>query len=362
MRHLVPLDVPEFRGNRLKSTSSLHAWHAASPPEPALDPELPIVDAHHHLYGALSDANHYRLEDLARDLGAGHRVVGTVYVEAYESGWRTSGPEGFRSVGEVELIARQTREPVRTPSGPSQVAAAIVSNVDLTLGDRVADVLEAHVEAGEGRLRGIRQLALWEGGVVGRFMKGHPQRHLLADAAFRDGFKHLARFGLTFDAGVFHSQLDELLDLADAFPGTRIVLNHVGIPLGVAEYREQREAVLAEWARKLRALAQRLNVVVKIGGLGMPVLGFGFEHAARPAPSLALARAWQPLIETCLEAFGSHRCMLESNFPVDKQSCGYTELWNAFKHATRALSPDERSNLFQRTACRTYRLPDLERA
>lgn len=353
------LDAASFRGNRLRSTPALHAWHDGSRGEQPLEPELPIVDAHHHLYGAPSDTSFYRLEDLAQDLAAGHRIIGTVYVEAYESGWRTSGPAAFRSLGEVELIARTSDEPVRTPHGPCQVAAAIVSNVDLTLGDRAAEVLESHLEAGEGRLRGIRQLALWDDGVVGRFMKGHPRRHLLADPAFRRGLACLSRFGLSFDAGVFHGQLGELRDLADAFPETCIVLNHVGIPLGVAEYAGRRTSVLDEWEKGLRALAARPNVVVKIGGMGMPVLGFGFEHAERPATSEALARAWQPLVDACLEAFGARRCMFESNFPVDKGGYAYAVGWNAMKRIAAGASASEKTDLFWRSAARFYRLPEI---
>ncbi|VTU45372.1 putative metal-dependent hydrolase of the TIM-barrel fold protein (plasmid) [Variovorax sp. SRS16] len=350
---------PGFRGNRPRSVLELRDWHRRSLSEPALDPELPIVDAHHHLYGVVTDGQHYRVEDLAQDLASGHRVIGTVYVEAFGSGWYPGGPPSRRSIGEVEMIVRESANPVRCEHGACQLAAAIVSNVDLTLGDEVAALLEAHVLAGQGRMRGVRHHATRDEGWIGRFTHNAP-RHLLADKHFRQGFAWLERSGLSFDALVFHTQLAELADLADAFPYTPIILNHVGTLIGVPEYGVSRATLLAEWERGLRALAARPNVSVKIGGMGMPLFGFGFENADKPANSGELAQAWQPFIEVCVDAFGPQRCMFEGNFPIDKQSCGYTELWNAFKLSTRGCSHDERSALFYRTACRAYRLPELE--
>ncbi len=354
--------TPSYRGTLHRNTRELLEWHARAPRETALEPDLPIVDAHHHLYGGAGDAHHYRFEDLEQDLGGGHKVLATVYVEAYEPGWRTDGPPALRPVGEVERIIKLTRTP--THHG-CQVAAGIVAHADLTLGAAVAEVLAAHEAAGEGRLRGIRHVTPYEGGAVGRYVKGSPREHLLMVPAFREGMAQLARFGLSFDAWVYHPQLHGLCDFAAAFPDTPIVINHVGGLIGVEEdgYRADRAAHLAQWRGHLRRLAQLPNVSIKIGGLGMPVFGFGFEHADGPAASDVLARAWAPLIDTCIEAFGTQRCMFEANFPVDKQSCGYTALWNAFKVASRALSADERGDLFWRTACRVYRLPDVaERA
>ncbi|MDM0021803.1 amidohydrolase family protein [Variovorax saccharolyticus] len=331
---------------------------ATSAPEVAIEPDLPIVDAHHHLYGIVSESQHYRLDDFVDDLAGGHRVLGSVYVEAFESGWRSDGPAGFRSVGEVEQVSAACDAPRQAGANLCHVAAGIVSNVDLTLGDGVRAVLEAHVAAGQGRLRGVRHHATRDAGVVGRFTHSAPA-HLLADKQFREGFAWLGRFGLSFDALVFHTQLGEVADLADAFPETTFVLNHMGILIGVGQYRDDMPTQMARWEKDLRALALRPNVNVKIGGLGMPLSGFGFEHGLRPATSKELAIAWQPRIDICVDAFGASRCMFESNFPIDKQSCCYVELWNAFKRCTQGWSVDERSELFHKTVCRTYRLPHL---
>ncbi len=322
---------------------------------------MPIVDAHHHLFGTASDAHFYRLQDLAQDASGGHRMIGTVWVEAYGIGWHTDGPPEMRSVGEVQGVERLTREPLGTPHGACEVAAALVSNVDLLLGDRVAPVLQAHIEAAAGRLRGVRHHAMHDTGKVGSFVK-NSRPHILAESSLRAAMGWLERLGLTFDALVYHPQIGEVADLADAYPNVPIVLNHVGQVLGVADFAPRREAVRAQWQHAMRQLALRPNVQVKIGGMGMPMFGFGFDTAPAPAPYEALARAWQPYIDLCLEAFGPQRCMFESNFPVDKQSCSYVALWNAFKWATRGLSESERREIFYRSACRAYRLPHLQAA
>ncbi|MBB3014090.1 amidohydrolase family protein [Cupriavidus alkaliphilus] len=349
-------DETTYRGSLPKNVAALRTWHDAGPGEAALEPELQIVDPHHHLFGETTDAQYYRRPDLERDLKGGHRIVGTVYVEAYASGWRTSGPEHLRPVGEVEMIAGRVAGPANTPYGHCEVAAGIVAHADLTLGHAVNEVLEAQVDAAQGRLRGIRQLAAHDDGLVGRFIQHLPKQHLLADAGFRAGLAQLHRHGLTFDVWIYHHQMRELIELVDSLPKTTFILDHVGGLIGVGEFRSEREAAFDAWREDLRRLAARPNVFVKVGGMGMPVFGFGFEHRTQPPTSTELAQAWRPLIEVVLEAFGTQRCMFESNFPVDRQSCGYTELWNAFKLATRSLSPSERGDLFHRTACRVYRL------
>ena len=181
---------------------------------------------------------------------------------------------------------------------------------------------------------------------------------LMADARFREGFSRLAPLSLTFDAWLFHPQLDELTDLARSFPETTIVLDHVGGVLGIGTYAGKRDEVFARWSSSMRALASCPNVFLKLGGLGMRINGFGFEHESDPPSSEALATAWRPYIETCIEVFGAGRCMFESNFPVDKGSYGYGEAWNAFKLLTRHASSEERTALFSGTAVRVYRLED----
>jgi L-fuconolactonase len=350
-----------YRGAYPRSQPETRQWLARRPAESALEPDLPIVDAHHHLFGAETDPNYYRIEDLERDLAAGHRIIGTVYMEGYSSGWRTDGPQPLKPVGEVEMIVAKSREPLRIGDRSCRIAAGIVAHADLTLGAAVDAVFDAHEAAGDGRMRGIRHYTVSDDGVVGRFATKMQRPGLLADPDFRKGFARLEPAGLSYDAWTYHHQLGEVIDLVDAFPDTTIILDHVGGVLGVGRDRAQRDDVLACWENDIRDLARRDNVFLKIGGMGMTLFGFGFEHRDVPPDSIELARAWQPLIDVCIDAFGPSRCMFESNFPVDGQSCGYVELWNAFKRASLSLSADERADLFYRTACRVYRLPELER-
>ena len=348
--------APAFRGSMPRSTAELAAWHGTAPQVAAIEPDLPIVDAHHHLFGTAQDRVHYRREDLQTDLGGGHRVIGTVYVEAYHAGWRSTGPEALRPVGEVETIVALAREPLATPRGPCQLAAGIVAHADMTLGDDVVSVLDAHAQAAEGRLRGIRHCTATDSGTVGRFIAKPPAPEMLRLPAFRKACGAVGRQGLSLDVWAYHHQLGEVIELADACPQTPIVLDHVGGVIGVAEHAERKADVLSGWRLHLRELARRPNVHVKLGGLGMTVFGFGFEHREVPPTGEDLAQAWQPYIMSCIEAFGPDRCLFESNFPVDKQSCSYTAQWNAYKLATRSLTAGERDLLFRGSACRVYRL------
>jgi L-fuconolactonase len=345
-----------FNGNQPRSTAALEGWHARAVLEPVLEPELAIVDPHHHLYDDPARGSRYLLPDLLGDLGQGHRVTHTVYVEAYSSMWRAHGPEAMRPVGEIEFATGVGAVTDSGTYGPCRVAAAIVGHADLMLGDAVGPVLEEQLAAGRGRLRGIRYQLAYDPGVIGRYIKHRSPPDRLADEQFHRGFAQLAPRGLHFETWLFHHQLRDLATLAKDFPGTTVVLNHAGGLAGVEQFRERRGEALAEWRAGLSALAALDNVVVKIGGLGMPVFGFGFEQGARPATSDELLPAWQPLIDECIDRFGPGRCMFESNFPVDRQSCGYLALWNTFKRATAARSPADRERLFAGTARRVYRL------
>jgi predicted TIM-barrel fold metal-dependent hydrolase len=108
----------------------------------------------------------------------------------------------------------------------------------------------------------------------------------------------------------------------------------------------------------MRELASCANVFVKVGGMGMRLFGFDFASAAQPPSSQYLAQCWRPYVDLCIEAFGVERCMFESNFPVDKGSCSYAVLWNAFKRIAQTASPTEKKWLFSGTASKAYRLVD----
>ena len=336
-------------------TTELEAWLAQTVEDP-IDPELPICDPHHHFWKSFygPPGGSYLLTDLLRDTGGGHRIVQTVFVEC-SAEYRTGGPESMRPVGETEWVRDITARPPGGLARNMAVAAGIVGHVDLRLGARTAEVLEAHVEAGASRFKGIRDSTAWD---PHREAPPHrnPPSGLLKDSNFREEFACLRGLGLSFDAWVYHTQLAELVDLARAFPDTAIILDHIGGPLGIGPYAGKRDDVVQDWRRGISELATCPNVAVKLGGLGMPFCGFGWSERATPPTSAELAEIMSPYYLFCIEKFGVDRCMFESNFPVDKVSYPYTVLWNAFKRICSGSSPAEKAALFHDTAVRVYRL------
>ena len=321
--------------------------------EAILEPDLPIVDPHHHLWER--EENRYSLSDLLADLGGGHKIVGTVFVECMAM-YRTRGPSELRPVGETEFVNAVSATAADGGHGPAGICAGIVGFADLMLGDRVEPVLQAHIAAGGGRFRGIRHAAGWDASDEVRKSHTNPPPGMLASATFRAGFARLAPLGLSFDAWLYHPQLPELLDLARASPKTTIVLDHLGGPLGCGPYAGRGDEVFSTWRSSIRRLAECANVVVKLGGLGMRIGPFDFHRRAVPPTSRDLAAAWRPYVEACVTAFGADRCMFESNFPVDKITCSYTLLWNAFKRLAAGSSASAKMALFVGTAKRVYRL------
>jgi predicted TIM-barrel fold metal-dependent hydrolase len=323
--------------------------------ETALDPDLPIVDPHHHLWDRPRFA--YTIADLADDIGAretgGHNVVATVFVEC-RAMYRANGDKAMRVVGETEFVVGQAAMAASGYYGAARACAAIVGHIDLTIGDAAGAVTDAHLAAGGGRFRGIRHASAHDSSPDIRTTSTLPPAGLLADSTFRKGFAHLGKRGLSFDAWLYHPQIGELAALASAFPDTTIVLDHCGGPLGVGPYT--REGIFEGWRASIRDIARRPNVVVKLGGLGMAVNGYDFHEQEDPPTSQTLATAWKPWFETCIEAFGAERCMFESNFPVDKGSCSYNALWNAFKRVAAGASAGERAALFHDTAARVYKI------
>lgn len=321
--------------------------------EEVLDPSRPIVDPHHHLWDR--GGQRYLIEEIAADIASGHNITATVYVEA-RSMYRTNGPEAFRPVGEVEFANGAAAMSASGGYGPAAICAGIVGHVNLLLGNGARPVLEAEITAGNGRFRGIRHSSAWDSDAEVAGMYATRPKGLLLDPTFRKGFACLAPLGLSFDAWLFHPQISELTDLARAFPDTRIVLDHCGGPLGIGGYANRREEIFAGWKASIQDIAKRPNVVVKLGGLAMRLLGFDFHERPKPPSSEEAAAAWRPYIETCIEAFGPERCMFESNFPPDKGQCSYQVIFNAFKRIAAQYSEAEQTALFSKTATDFYRL------
>jgi len=320
--------------------------------ENALDPDLPICDSHHHLF--IHADNLYLPEDFLKDIEGGHNIVSTVFVECM-SAYREEDPEEMRPVGETEFVQNVAAKAAHGEYGRTAIAAGIVSFADLTLGKAVEPVLEAHIRAGKGYFRGIRHSSYWDPD-PGISSRRKSPRGLLIDPRFQEGFSCLQRYGLSFDAGIYFHQIAELVELARKFPDVVIILAHTGSPVHIHRYAEKREEVFSEWKRGMSALATCPNVVIKLGGLGLPYCGFGWDERAKPPDSTELAETMSPYYLWCIEQFGVTRCMFESDFPVDKMSYSYTVLWNAFKRICNDFTLTERTALFHDTAGRVYRL------
>jgi len=326
--------------------------------EDVLEPGLPIVDAHHHLWE--EGGSPYLLSEMQADVDDGHRIDATVFVQAHY-GYRTDGPAHLASVGETEKVAAIAHA-ARESGCATRMAQAIVAYADLMSGPLLAEALDAHSVAAEGAFRGIRHsVSRDENFPKGIVLRPAPAG-LLAEPAYRAGLAELGRRGLVYDAMLYHSQISELVAAAQAVPDTVIVLDHLGCILGVGPYENQGEALFASWRDDMKRLADCPNVVVKIGGFGMIICGARWHEHALPPSSAELAQAWYPYVDTCTELFGAERCMFESNFPVDKAMYSYRTLWNAFKRITQGWPDADRAMMFSGTARRVYRLNDMSQS
>ncbi len=325
--------------------------------EEVLEPDLPIIDPHHHLwdfrpYGV---APRYLLDELLEDTNSGHNIVSTVFIECGTM-FREGVDPSVAIIGETEFVNGQAAMSASGQYGSCRVAAGIVGTAYLSDGDSVASVLDAQMAAGGDRFRGIRQaVAFHEDPAVGNHRTEPPPGRYL-DATFRKGFSHLAPRNLSFEAWCYHTQIAELIDLARAFPDTTIVLDHFGGPLGVGVYSDRHDEVYESWLPDVTELSRCPNVVAKLGGIAMELNGYNWQDRPSPPDSETFMQATRRYYEKTIELFGVERCMFESNFPVDKVSVSYRVLWNSFKRLTRDYSDDEKHQLYHDTAARVYRL------
>jgi predicted TIM-barrel fold metal-dependent hydrolase len=321
--------------------------------EDILLPELPIVDPHHHLWDR--EDERYLLDDLLADTSSGHDIRATVFVQCGAM-YRPDGPEALRPLGETEFVNGIAAMAASGRYGPTRACAGIVGFADLTLGDQVAPVLDAHIATASARFRGVRNRTAWHPSPEVRSNLISPPPGPLAHPRFIEGARQLAARDLVLDIWAYQTQLPEVAVIARAVPELTVVVNHCGGPLGVGPFAGLEEEGFAAWRREVQALAELPNTMMKLGGLAMEVAGHDFHLRDQPPASAQLEQAWRPVIHTLIEAFGATRCMFESNFPVDKGMCGYAVLWNAFKRLAAGAGADERAALFSGTATRIYRL------
>ena len=323
--------------------------------EEIVDAERPIIDPHHHLWSDKDEASDYEIEHLWSDMAKGHKVIGTVFVEC-STNYRKEGPKELWPVGETEYVVNQAKKSRDASTSAQAPILGIVSHANLKLGEAVIEVIEAHREAAGGLLRGIRHSVAYypHPPAVARYTGRI--RHLLLDAQFRRGFAQLASAGLSFDAWLTHEQIPELTDIARAFPDTTIICDHFGGPMGIGEYAGKQLEIFPQWQKNIAELATCKNVVAKLGGLAMPINGWGWDQRATPATSDEIVDAHSAYYLHTIDCFGPSRCMFESNFPVDRLSASYNVLWNAFKKIAHPFSADEQHAMFMATAQRIYNL------
>jgi predicted TIM-barrel fold metal-dependent hydrolase len=318
--------------------------------EEILDPERTIIDPHHHLWP--HPVAPYEVSQLQEDTSDGHRVAGTVFVECM-SQYRPDGPEHLRCVGETAYVARLAGEAART--GGSRILG-IVGAADLRRTETLDETISEHLRAGEGLFRGIRHSAAHDPSPDIRISHHRPPPGLYRCEAFRTGFRLLARHDLTFDAWLYHPQIDDLVDLAGTFPETRIVCDHFGGPLGVGPYAGRRRQVFDDWLGAVRRLSRHRNVFMKLGGMAMAINGYDWRSREKPPSSETMVAEQGDYYRAAIDLFTPERCMFESNFPMDRQAISYRTLFNAFKRIAASYSEDEKNLLFAGVARQVYRL------
>jgi L-fuconolactonase len=318
--------------------------------EEIIEPDLPIIDPHHHLWN-YSDVD-YLAERFNLDTNSGHRIEKTVYVQC-GSEYREDGPDYLKPLGETEFVVRQAKQ-IEELGGA--VIAGIVSDADLQLGGRLEDVLDQHLELSEGRFRGIRNIGARAEFPDALHIPGDAPEGLYENPKFRNGLKMLGQKGLTFDAWHYHYQNQAFTDMAKSVPETILILDHFGTPIGVGPYANQKKEIISQLKQDLREMAKCENVVAKLGGLAMPDNGFGWEKRSRPPTSDEFTAAQREYYLHAIECFGPERCMMESNFPVDRNSISYAVLFNGLKKIVADFSDADKKQLFHDTAARVYRL------
>ena len=333
----------------IAENNEIDTWLAREEPEEVLEPALPIIDPHHHLWDmrrARLDPDSFRqrlylCDEISRDITAsGHNVVQTVFAQC-GAFYRADGPAEMRCIGETEFvhgIAAMSRSGIY---GETRLCTGIFSTADLRLGAAAEPILGAHLHASE-YFRGIRS--------------AFPSD---LNQTFLAGFALLGKHDLSYDNwSPNYLRLPRLADLANKLPETTIIVNHLGGRIDPAAT----DSEIVEWRRCIDAVAACPNTVMKLGGAQMRIGDweppYHMQQTEQPRNSEFFCETLLPWYQPALEAFGPERCMFESNFPVDRECLSYRACWNLFKRisASMGLSEAEKTAVFNGTAAKAYRL------
>ncbi|ENW80504.1 hypothetical protein F909_01790 [Acinetobacter sp. ANC 3929] len=224
------------------------------------------------------------------------------------------------------------------------------------------DILKAHQDVSP-LFRGIRKMAAWhqDSGVY----RWCDRPHLYQNKKFLKGFEQLAKMGLSFDAWGYSSQLNEITALAQQFPDTPIVVDHLATPVGLfgavgkktGKTLAQRNAIFKQWQHDIAHLAEQKNVHAKISGLMMPVLGHTYYKQHRTATIAEMASLLTPLIQHAIAVFGIERIMYASNFPMDKPNTTLNDLIHAYIQMIAPYGDQALHAIFRQNAANFYQLP-----
>ena len=221
---------------------------------------LAICDAHHHLWWR--GDSRYMLDDFLRDINSGHRIASTVFVEC-NSMYKRNTDTCLAPVGETEFAQGIAARSASNNFGPTRVASAIVGFANLSLGDKVRNVLEAHQKASTNRFRGIRHASGWHADLAIKNSHTNPTEGLMLRDDFLKGMAVVDDLGLSFDAWCYHHQLPEFVKLAHTFPNVTMILDHFGGPLGIGPYEGCRDQVFAEWSNNIPVSYTHLTLPTK---------------------------------------------------------------------------------------------------
>ncbi len=327
--------------------------------EEIIDPEREIIDPHHHLWHGpdnppgIKESYRYLLQDLWQDTSSGHNIKKTVFIDCGQE-YYSDGPEQFKPVGETEFVAEIAAQATSDQS-QAQISG-IIGHANMMLGSNVKEVLELHVEKGNGLFRGIRHAGGWDSDERVKNAHSHPTPHIYLEDKFQQGLQELSSLEMVFDTWHYHNQIKDLTKLAKNLPELIIIHDHFGGPLGIGPYKDKREEIFIQWQEDIYELSQCPNVFSKLGGLAMPVNGWDWHKRELPATSDEIISEQGRYYLHTLECFGSDRCMFESNFPVDKQSVSYHVIWNAYKKLVDDFDEKTKDDLFCKTAERVYKL------